>query len=231
MKKSIIFLLVFAFALNYNLKAQTCDYFPLNEGSIYVIKNYDKKDKLTGWSKQTIKKKETTATGINVTLSVENYDTKADTAISKGELKYECKDNVLYVDMNSMLAPGSMTAYEGMDVKVTTENMTMPSTLKVGDVLDIGKVDVKVSSNGMQIFNSVTSITNRKVAAIESITTPAGTFECYKLTYDVESKMMFSVTMSMVEWYSKEAGSVRSEAFDKNGKLTSYSVLESLTKK
>jgi hypothetical protein len=231
MKKSIIFLLMITFIFSINLKAQTCEFFPLNEGSILVTKNYDKKDKLTSWNKQTILKKENLSNGVAVLISVEGYDTKTDTAISKSELKYECKDNVLYVDMNSFIAPGSLAAYQDMDMKINSDNISMPANMKTNDVLDNGNVDVKVSSNGVQILNMVIAISNRKVLAIENLTTPAGTFECYKISSDVETKMIFTANASVIEWYSKEVGMVRSETYDKNGKLSSYSVLETLTKK
>jgi len=232
MKKKVIYLLVFFVAVNVNVIAQNCDfYFPLNEGSELITKSYDKKDNLTGWSKQTIKKKENLSNGTSITMLVESYDTKEDTAISKTELKYECRDNIIYVDMNAFINQASFAAYKDMEVKVTTKDMTFPAELKVNDVLDNGNIEIKVSSQGTQILTSVVSITNRKVLAIESVTTPAGTFECYKITSDIESKMIFTVKTTIVEWYAKEVGSVRSENYDKTGKLVSYSVLEGLTKK
>jgi len=231
MNKKIIFILLISFVISLNVKSQTCeDYFPLKEGTELVTKNYDKKDKVTGWTKQIIKKKENTITGSLTTIYVENWEPKSDTATAKGELKYECKNGVLYVDMNAFINQQSMAAYQSMDVQVNSQNMTIPYSVNLNDVLDNGKVDIIIKNAGTQIFTMTTNITNRKVLAIESITTSAGTFDCVKITSDIESKMLFSVQVTIVEWYSKEVGVVKSENYDKNGKLTGYSVLETLTK-
>jgi hypothetical protein len=66
---------------------------------------------------------------------------------------------------------------------------------------------------------------NRKVEALESITTPAGTFECYKLTYDMEIKSMIKMTVKATQWVARNVGAVKTESFDKNGKLVGYSLL------
>lgn len=229
--KKVILLVIAAFIFSITAKSQDCSYyFPLSEGTEMVVKSYDKKDKVTGWTKQIIKKKETSGTNSSVTVYAETWDPKVDTATSKAEFKYECKDGVFYVDMNSYMNQQSLGAYEGMDVQATTQNMSFPKNLKVGDILDNGRVDIKVMNQGMQMFAMSVNITNRKVLAVESVTTPAGTFECTKITSDVESTMIFKVQTTVVEWYAKEIGCIKSENYDKNGKLVSYSVLETLTK-
>jgi len=74
----------------------------------------------------------------------------------------------------------------------------------------------------------VVKIYDRKVEAIEDMTTPAGTFSCYKMTSTIETKTMFTVIVKSTDWMAKKVGSVRSETFDKNGNLTGYSVLTSM---
>ncbi|MCB0580266.1 MAG: hypothetical protein KDD10_13265, partial [Phaeodactylibacter sp.] len=59
-----------------------------------------------------------------------------------------------------------------------------------------------------------------KVEAFEAVTTPAGTFECVKITEDVDSKMAFvNTTGKNKSWYAKNIGLVRQEVFDEKGKL------------
>jgi hypothetical protein len=71
-----------------------------------------------------------------------------------------------------------------------------------------------------------TDITNRKVLAIEEITGAAGTFECFKISQDIESKVGFvKVFMSSVFWYAEKIGLIRSEAYNKKGKLQSVTEL------
>jgi len=74
------------------------------------------------------------------------------------------------------------------------------------------------------------NVSNRKVEAVESLTTPAGTFECYKISYDVATKMMINVKTKGVEWFSKGVGMVKSETYDSAGKLLGSNVLASVKK-
>ncbi len=104
----------------------------------------------------------------------------------------------------------------------------MPSGMKAGDVLKDGDLKMSFSSGGMTVMNMEVSITNRKVEAIENLTTPAGTFECYKISYDISTKMMITVKMKGVEWYAQKVGMIKSESYSKDGKLQGSTVLNSL---
>jgi len=91
-----------------------------------------------------------------------------------------------------------------------------------------GNISIKVSSQGMTIMNMVVRIYDRKVEAVEDITTPAGTFSCYKMSSTIETKTMFSVVAKSVDLVARKVGPVRSETYDKDGKLASYMILTSL---
>jgi len=82
----------------------------------------------------------------------------------------------------------------------------------------------------MTMMNMTISITNRKVEAVENVTTPAGTFECYKISYDIATKMMINVKMKGTEWYAKNVGLVKSESYNNDGKLMGSNLLTGLTK-
>ena len=69
------------------------------------------------------------------------------------------------------------------------------------------------------------TILDRKVDAIEKISTDAGSFECVKITSHIEFKMMISMKMTVTEWYSKDVGLVKSETYNKKGKLQASTVL------
>jgi hypothetical protein len=59
------------------------------------------------------------------------------------------------------------------------------------------------------------------------VTTPAGTFECYKLTYDmIIDFMMGSMEMKNVQYITEKYGAVRTETYDSDGKLLNYTVLQ-----
>jgi len=109
-------------------------------------------------------------------------------------------------------------------------SLEMPSKLNVGDVLKPGEMKMSFSSGGMTLMAMSISISNRKVEAIEDITTDAGTFSCYKISYDATTKMGITASSKGVEYYSDDIGMVKSEAFDKKGELLSTTVLSAFKK-
>ena len=68
-------------------------------------------------------------------------------------------------------------------------------------------------------------MTNRKVVGEETITTPAGTFDCIVLTYDYESKMGIKVTGSTKQWFAEGIGLVKQIDLNKKGKETNRTLL------
>ena len=75
------------------------------------------------------------------------------------------------------------------------------------------------------------AIKDREFIKTESITTPAGTFDCAKVKYNIATrspKSKETITGYGYEWYSPNVGLVRTEQYDKNNVLQSYTVLEEL---
>ena len=70
-------------------------------------------------------------------------------------------------------------------------------------------------------------VTDRKVEALEKITTPAGTFDCMKITSVCFTKMLIKSETEMTDWYAPNVGLVRSETYQR-GKLLTFSELTDL---
>ena len=231
MKKVKILLLTGVFLLGTtNLFSQECVFYsPVEKGTVVKYSNYDKKDKLTGTSTQTVIDNYVKEGVQTVKLRNEYQDVEMDSAFVS-ELEMKCKDGRYYVDMESYIGESMLTPYSDMETTFEVKNMTLPAELKAGDVLDNGRVTVTISNNGMKIMTISVNISNRKVEAKEDITTPAGTFECYKISYDISTKMIITIKASTVEWYAKNIGVIRSESYNKKGKLTGYTVLTGFQK-
>ncbi|MDD5694252.1 MAG: hypothetical protein PHD61_02970 [Bacteroidales bacterium] len=187
-------------------------------------KSYDAKDKLQGITKMTVLQKQTAGARTSVTTEVKSYDEK-EKELMNTQMEVYCEDGVFYIDMKKFLDQKTMESFEGMEVAMETENMEFPSSLQVGQTLKDARITVSASTGGMKLFSMNVWVTNRKVEAIEDITTPAGTFSCYKITSDVETKMMMKISVKSVEWYAKNMGTVRSESYNEKGKMTGYTVL------
>ena len=79
-------------------------------------------------------------------------------------------------------------------------------------------------------MNMNVSITERKVEAKESITTAAGTFECYKISEHSEIKTLFAMKFKSISWFSFEAGTVKTESYKENGKYMGKTELAEIKK-
>jgi hypothetical protein len=191
-------------------------------------KQYDKKGGLSGSSIQKITAIKKSASSTEVAVSSESFDAKGK-SMGTANLKARCEGGIFYIDMTNYLNQQSTQDYKDMEMTVEGGNLEMPSGMKAGDVLKDGDMKMSFSSSGMTVMNMAVSITNRKVEAVENITTPAGTFECYKISYDIATKMMgIGVKMKGIEWYAKGVGMVKSESYSKDAKLQGSMILSSL---
>lgn len=220
-----LLLLVLSSFLTVSLLAQDCEgYFPVKGGTFIETKNYDAKGKLTGTSQQTILSVDQIPGGLSLKVKSESLDSKDKLQYSQ-ELGMRCENGVFYMDMKNFLDPNTMSGFKDMEVSVDGIDLEYPSVLQIGQALKDGDIQMKFMSGGMSIMTMSVRMFNRKVEALESITTPAGTFECYKLTYDMEIKSMIKMTVKATQWVARNVGAVKTESFDKNGKMVGYSLL------
>ena len=229
MTKIKLFLLFFILTiLTSSVKSQDCTmYFPDKIGSEIETTAYDKKGKITSISSFKILEVRQTEKGQEIRAESEIViPDEKDAVISKGEVVFYCKDGKFYIDMDQYLKDLNLEAYESMDVSIDSRDMELPANPKVGDVLEDGNLTVVVRSNNIKIATMTIDISNRVVELIEDVTTPAGTFECFKLNYDIKSKIGFiKQNYKNSVWYAKGVGAVKSESYDKKGKLDGTTLL------
>lgn len=203
-------------------------YFPLQEGTELTYENYDRKEKLTGTDYMKVKEVIELADKMTIKVHSWSKDKKGEEVYSS-DFEYICENGVFKMSMESMMNGQMMEAYKDMEVTVTQTELEMPSDLKVGETLPDAEMTMEISSNGMKVMTMNIFITDRKIEAKESITTPAGTFEAYKLAQNSRTKMMFlDKTFKSVDWFVPNVGSVRSENYSESGKLESYRVLTNI---
>lgn len=207
------------------LFSQNCEaYFPTEEGTELVYENYNQRDKLESVMKQkllsVVESGDTTIFNIHQKI----FDQK-DELLYEGELQFKCYENKFYLDMQSFINPEQFKAYENMEMEMSMDNISLPDELAVGMELDEGYIKMKIDAQ-MMSMNFNTRIFDRKVEAKETLDTPAGSFETYRISSQTESKTpMMTVTTKSKTWFSEEVGMVKSENYNKRDKLESYSVL------
>jgi hypothetical protein len=121
-----------------------------------------------------------------------------------------------------------MANLEGISVDIDATDLEMPSDLKPGMELNDGYIHVVASNMGIPMINMEVKVYDRTVVNTETITTPAGTFDCFKISYTTEVKTIGKFVAKSIEWIAMDIGMVRSESYDKKNKLTGYTVLTDL---
>ena len=227
--KNYSFLIVFVLSqLSFlqTLKAQDCDvYMPQREGAKFEISSYNEKGKKTGRVLYEVLS-EDEENGIR------EWDIKAiffnakDKESGSNRFQFKCKSGVFYIDLKNMVpAEQSAMANGDMQVVFEGEDMAFPSGIKSGQTLPDAPMKMKLMSGSTAIMSMEVLMKDRKVEGMEKMTTSAGTFDCYKITATSEVNSLFNYTSKSTGWYSKDVGMVRSESYDKQGKLKSYSEL------
>ncbi len=224
MKHLILTVCFCAFAAS-TMYSQSCDnYFPSEIGKTWEITNYNAKDKVESINKSAVTDIQQKDGGLLVSIETTTFDSK-NKEVNKQSFTTFCQNGKFYIDMTSFLATENLG--EDFDLEIESSNMEIPTGVSEGQKLPDAWVKMSVNMQGMGAYSQDVSFTNRMVEKFEKITTPAGTFDCVKMTWDSEMKMMFSVKSSVKTWYAVGVGEVRSEYYDQSGKLQSYSVLTS----
>ncbi len=228
MRKFMLINLILFFTVT--LSAQDCSfYIPFEEGKGFRYENYNKRDKLQGINDIEIVSVDKVTHGTEALVAAKAYDRK-EKLLFEGDYGIVCTGNELLIDMQSLLNPAMMEGFSGMEVNISSMDIVIPDNPKIGDKLPDSEMEVMVSTGNMTISEMVISMKNRVVESRETITTPAGTFDCIKITYEnhLDTKAM-GISRNMVtkvaEYYAPEIGNVKSEFFDEKGNLDGYNVL------
>jgi len=164
----------------------------------------------------------------SATMVMKYMDDKGKEAFNS-EFTYTCSGNTVTIDYESLMSNQMLEQFEDMEMEISGTDIELPNDLEVGQVLPDANIAMKMSMSGMNMTSTVDMV-NRKVEKQETITTPAGTFDCYVIYSENESKMMMAnQTFPSRLWLAEDVGMVKQESFNKNGKLMSSTVLTALS--
>lgn len=223
-----LILLVVAIFIGVAAPAQEI-FFPTKEGTVLIYKSFDKKDKETSTVKYTITHLKMNGNDMDITYLIESLDPK-EKLVFKEEITIQQKGDKLYFDMSNFVnkAAFQQNGEIPAEVQITGNNLEVPSNPKPGDVLPDANVEMAMKLGFINMKMSA-QVTNRKVEAIEDITVKAGTFKGYKFSSEVNSTVMgMKVNSKNTDWYAKGVGILKTESYDKNGKLQSYTELQEI---
>lgn len=219
MKRKITLILAAIIGFAGTAQEVCSSYYPLEKGTSFQITSYGKNDKVAAVVDYTVKD-----AGADWALLSYELDDDKGKLIASSEYKVNCVDDGIEIDFKSLGAPGVMEQYKDMEVDVSGTNVFIPNNLEVGRQLPDAEMRMAIKMNPITM-NMNFLIMNRKVSSKETVTTPAGTFDCVVLTYDFESKMGIKVSGSAKQWLAEGVGMVKTEDYNKKGKMISRSEL------
>ena len=230
MKKIFIAILISFFA--YEAKSQCNTYFNFKEGTEYEMTHYSAKDKVTGKSISQILSVEDNSGVLTALIKGTAFDNKGK-EITSMNFEYICDQGVLKMDLKRFIPKDMFGSDADIEFELEGDYLELPESLEIGQSLKDGMIEGKMTMEGNPAMANMTmsvKIFNRKVESKEDITTPAGSFTCYKISYDMESStkvmgMNNKVNLKGVDYVSEGTGVVKTESYNKKGDLSSYSLL------
>ncbi len=220
MKKYLLLAVAVLFSLA--LSAQCNQYYHVKMGTSWTLSNYNAKGKLQGKIIQKVTAYKESSGSFEATFEITSVDNKGEQMVL-GSSTMKCEGGVIYFDMNDMFPQEQMQSMQGFDMVVEGTNLELPASLKTGQILKDANIIMNISGPMAMAFKI--DITERKVVAEETLNTPAGRFDCFKIGQKIVMKTIMKMETSSIEWFSKEVGMVKSESYNKKGKLINYSLL------
>lgn len=179
--------------------------------------------------------KKKTLTTNTVLLKSGTYDVKNRLQYLR-DLTFRCRRDTAFTDGLTQLNPAQLSSFRDRILTYSPTPLAWPNQPTVGSELPDGGISVDVRSSAVHIAEVYTKVQKRKITGQQSVTTPAGTFQCFKVEAERESAtvaradMVIRNTMRLVDYYSPAVGLVRTEVYDKKDRLTEVRLLTAITK-
>ena len=225
MKTKLLLILFFLLGIISLTAQNNCSkFYPMTEGVAMEYTNFNKKGKVEGISSYKVTETNTAGNTTNATMAINLKDEKGK-EIYNTDYKLSCTGNMVTLDYESLLPSDMMKQYGDMDIEISGNDIEIPNDLSVGQNLNDANVTMKIGMSGINM-NIAVDMLNRKVEKQESVTTPAGTYDCFVVYSENQSKMMMAnqVYPSRV-WLAEGVGMVKQETYKKNGDLMSSTLL------
>jgi len=194
--------------------AQDCkNYYYLQNNKTIEMTIYGKKGDVAGKNVYQVSNVNSSGGSVTSDVNSEMFDKKGKSII-KSAMSIKCTNGVMMMDMKAMI-PSAQAQQFKMDAKADNVYIEYPNNMKPGDALKDATMTMDVNNNGMQ--QSLTmNVSNRKVEGKESVTSPAGTWDCFKITSHTKINMKMGpigipMNMDTTEWFAPGFGVVKTE--------------------
>ena len=207
------------------VRSQDCsNYYYFQNNKTVEMSLFDKKGDITGKVLYSIADVKNSNEITSATLQTHMFDKKGKT-IGKANSIVKCTGGVMMVNMKLTMPAAQAEQFSQTTAKTEDFFIEYPANMKKGDQLKEGTLNMDVDNNGMQQSISMT-VSNRKVEDQEKVTTPAGTWDCYKISYKTKMSIRtmgvgIPINMEGIEWYAPAFGVVKTTSKYGSTEITS----------
>jgi hypothetical protein len=224
MRTTFLLAILLGIFLNKSTGQDCKNYYYLQKNKTIEMTIYNKKGDVSGRQVYTVSDVNTNGSGTTGVVNSEMFDKKGK-SIAKGHTEIVCNGGVMMLDMKMQLPEQQQEQFSKADVKADKVYIEYPANMKPGDNLKDATLNMTIDNAGMtQTVNMVTS--DRKVETKESVTTPAGTWDCFKISFrsKITIKTMgigIPVNIEGTEWFAPDFGIVKTESKHGSTAITS----------
>ncbi len=178
-------------------------------------------------------------TAIYVTQKIQEADANSvtlamNTSLAEGAqgqgstIKYNIEGGNYVISLQDALAENLAQFGGNFEILESSGMLGYPIALTPETEMEGAKMKIKVSMQGMELVMDL-AIQNRKAVGEESITTPAGTFDCLKFTeQQVVTVMGQQQATNITYWYGKGVGLVKQATDAMGGMVSAELVLQKI---
>ena len=166
--------------------AQDCTFFfPQTKGTQLVKKGYDAKGNLQSVMTYTVDEVKNIPSGLEVEADYV-FKNSAGTVYDKGDLEAFCRDGEFFIEMKETLSNPSFVSTIQSDLAATEAVINYPSVSNApsnnGDDMYFDDATIQIYSKKNRKDRKNVSIYDREYVTTEQVATPAGTFDCTKVS-------------------------------------------------
>lgn len=209
-------------------------FFPNQEGEQITRNCYDAQGKLTNILVYRVDQAYSYPSGMEV---VANYTFTNPTgqALTSGQMVARCSNGNFTMSMGHVATYPDALSMVNADVFMMGDLMNYPDAfanpMDPGDADEFDDATLRIYQKNNKNNRAEINIFDRQFVSNESVNTPAGSFYCTKVKYDMNIwTPQGTIKGYGYEWYAPNIGIVRTEQYNDKKELQSYSVLERIKK-
>ena len=228
MKKVLIFLMASVVLSGVTAQSDCKMFSQFKKGFKMQMTTYDKDEKAVSVVDQEVIEVGTENGDMTATCKITTDQKKVKDMPDDFTSKIRCRDGNIIMNFKDLM--GSSKALEqmkGMEMKITGEDVAIPYNLSVGQSMPDNSMIMQMFLNGTQFMKMTFTMKDRKVEKKETISTSAGTFDCYKITYKMSTSMGMGEDNSYAMWLDKGL-TIKTATFDSKGKSMGYTLMTKL---